>query len=369
MPGVWGPVSVDELMRRASDCAASGDSAGELEAYRQADELGDAEAAIFLGNALRRCGDVARARAAFRRAEDRGHREAAMSLGNLLSDIGDKEGAKAAYLRSIEAGSTIAALNLGLMLAGDGQPDEALGYLRRAAEGGDPAGFWGIGRIHEERNDWAVAAEAYRRGAELGDAACAYGHGSALYGLGDIAGSRAAFERAAGLGHEGAAAVLAALDGQEGTASSGNARPDVGQLWADVTALYGALASQRQELGRRWIAATMVVQEQQARLAALKGADEELRKRFAAIRGRFKAEPEGSKKHASRTPIPAPSPSEWLSAKSGHAGQWGLAEAQVRAFDTDLEEARASLQQAEGKTFGGGLRQKGTDALGPTPET
>ncbi len=357
-------MGVDELMRYASDCAASGDSAGELEAYRQADELGDAEAAIFLGNALRRSDDVDRARAAFKRAEDRGHREAAMSLGNLLADIGDKEGAKAAYLRSIESGSTIAALNLGLMLAGDGEPDQALGYLRRAAEGGDPAGFWGIGRIHEERRDWAVAAEAYRRGAELGDAACAYGLGSSLYGLGDHVGSRAAFERAAGLGHERAAAMLAAFEREEGSGTSGNARPDVGQLWADVTALYGALASQRQELGRRWIAATMIVQEQQARLAALKGADEELRKRFAAIRGRFKAEPERGKKHASRTPIPAPSPSEWLSAKSGHAGQRGLAEPQVRAFDTDLEEARASLQQAEGRTFGGGLRQKGTDALG-----
>ena len=78
--GLW----VDELMQYASDRAASGDSAGELEAYRQADELGDAEAAIFLGNALRRSGDVDRARAAFKRAEDRGHREAAMSLGNLL---------------------------------------------------------------------------------------------------------------------------------------------------------------------------------------------------------------------------------------------------------------------------------------------
>jgi tetratricopeptide (TPR) repeat protein len=356
-------VGVDELMRYASDRAAAGDAEGELEAYRRADALGDAEAAIFLGNALRRRGDVNRARDAFSRAEARGHREAAMSLGNLLADIGDKEGAKAAYLRSIEAGSTIAALNLGLMLAGDGEADKALAYLGRAAGGGDPAGFWGIGKIHEERRNWVAAADAYRRGAELGDAACAFGLGISRYELGDHVESKSAFKRAAELGHERAADLVAAFEREEGGGTSGAARPGVGQLWADVTALYGALASQRQELGRQWIAATVVVQEQQARLAALKGADEELRNRFAVVRGRFKAEPELGGKHLFRTPIPNSSPSGWLSAKSGHAGQWGLAEAQARAFDTDLEEARTSLHQAEGKTFGGGLRQKGTDAL------
>ena len=43
----------------------------------------------------------------------------------------------------------------------------------------------------------------------------------------------------------------------------------------------------------------MVVQEQQARLAALKDADEEIRKRLGVIRGRFKAEPERGKQHPS----------------------------------------------------------------------
>jgi tetratricopeptide (TPR) repeat protein len=350
-------------MQYASDRAASGDSAGELEAYRQADELGDAEAAIFLGNALRRGGDVARARAAFKRAEDRGHREAAMSLGNLLADIGDKAGAKAAYLRSIESGSTIAALNLGLMLADDGERDEALPYLRRAADGGDPAGFWAIGKIQEQRRDGVAAAEAYRRGAELGDAACAYGLGVSLYDQGDHVGSRAAFQRAAELGHDGAADVLAAFEREAGAGAPEAARPGVGQLWANVMALFDALASQRQELGRQWIAATIGVQERQAKLAALTDAHTELRKRFATLCGRFKAAPEPGRNHVFRTPIAASSPGEWLTAKLGQAGQWRLAELQARAFDADLEEARASLQQAEGKTFGGSLRQKGKDAL------
>lgn len=357
-------MGVDELMRRAAACAATGDSDGELEAYRQADELGDAEAAIFLGNALRRRGHMRPASEAYKRAEDRGHPEAAMSHGNLLSDIGDKEGAKRAYLRAIRSGSTMAALNLGLMLAGDGETDEALVYLRRAADGGDPAGFWGIGKIHEQQHNWVAAVESYRRGAELGDAACAFGLGMALYEQGDLAGSRVAFQHAANLGHERAAEILAAFEREEGSAASDGAQPSIGQLWANVTALYDALASQRQELGRQWIAATLVVQERQARLAALKVADEELRKRFATICGRFRAQPEPGKMHLSRTSIPAASPSEWLSAKSGQAGQWGLAEPQARAFDADLEEARTSLLEAEGKTFGGSMRQKGTDALG-----
>ena len=130
-------------MRWASACAASGDSDGQLEAYRQADDLGDADAAIFLGNALRSRGDFNPAMAAYERAEIRGHREAAMSIGLLLSDIGDTKGAEAAYLRSIALGSTLASLNLGMMLAGYGEPERALVHLRRAAEDGHLAGFSG----------------------------------------------------------------------------------------------------------------------------------------------------------------------------------------------------------------------------------
>ena len=350
-------------MQYASDRAASGDSEGELAAYRRADELGDAEAAIFLGNALRRRGDLDGARDAFKRAEDRGHREATMSLGNMLSDIGDKKGAKAAYLRSIEAGSTIAALNLGLMLASDGEPDEALVYLRRAADVGDTAGFWAIGRIHEERRNWVAAAEAYRRGAELGDAACAYGLGVSLYDQGDPAGSRAAFQRAAELGHERAADVLAAFERESGSGAPDEIGPDVGQLWANVTALFDALAAQRQELGRQWIAATVDVQQQQARLATLTDADTELHKRFITLCGRFKSGPESGRTQVFQVPVAASSSAAWLTAKPGQAGQWSLVESQARAFETDLEEARSFLQQGEGKFFGDGLRQKGRDAL------
>jgi tetratricopeptide (TPR) repeat protein len=285
-----------------------------------------------------------------------------MSLGNLLSDMGDKQSAKAAYLRSIEMGSTIALFNLGLMLAGDGESDEAMVYLQRAADNGDPGGFWGIGRILEQQRSWVAAADVYQRGAELGDSGCAFGQGVCLYEQGDLVGARAAFQHANDLGHDRASELLEALDREEGSAPSADIGPTVDQLWSKVTDLFGALASHRQELGRQWIAATVTVQEQRAKLDALKGADADIRQRFTELRGQFSSELSG-KKQRFNTPVPASSSSEWLRPRSGRAGQWDLADAQARSFDADLEEARTSFFPAGGKTFGGSLRQKGTDAL------
>ncbi len=354
-------MDVEELKQRASVCAASGDLDGEVEAYRKADDLGDAEASILLGNALRSKGDLAEARSAYERGEMRGHREAAMSLGNLLSDLGDKPGAKTAYLRSIDQGSTIAALNLGLMLAGDGYLDEALPFLQRAADDGEPGGFWAIGKVNEQRQDRTAAATAYRHGAELGDAACAYGLGVALYELGDRDSSRAAFQQAKDLGHEGARDLLEAFDREDG-AANGVPGLNVSQLWSEVTGVYGALASHRQELGRQWIQATLVVQQRQAQLVALKAADEDVRKRLTTVSGRFKVDPPAAR--ANRTPVPPASPDQWLATKAGQSGAWQLAAQQSQAFDADLEEARTALLQAENKRLAGGLRSRGSDALG-----
>ncbi len=354
-------MDVEELKQRASVCAASGDLDGEVEAYRQADDLGDAEASILLGNALRSKGDLAEARSAYERGEMRGHREAAMSLGNLLSDLGDKPGAKTAYLRSIDQGSTIAALNLGLMFAGDGYLDEALPFLQRAADDGEPGGFWAIGKVNEQRQDWTAAATAYRHGAELGDAACAYGLGVALYELGDRDSSRAAFQQAKDLGDEGARDLLEAFDREDG-AANGVPGLTVSQLWSEVTGVYGALASHRQQLGRQWIEATLVVQQRQAQLAALKAADEDVRKRLTTVSGRFKVDPPAAR--ANRTPVPPASPDQWLATKAGQSGAWQLAAQQSQAFDADLEEARTALLQAENKRLAGGLRSRGSDALG-----
>ncbi|WP_456598809.1 FtsK/SpoIIIE domain-containing protein [Blastococcus sp. SYSU DS0616] len=287
-----------------------------------------------------------------------------MSLGNLLSDLGDKSGAKAAYLRSIDLGSTIASLNLGLMLAQDGQTEEALIHLRRAADDGDPAGFWGIGKIHQQDENWSAAVEAYRSGSNLGHAACAYELGISLYQLGDLAGSKAAFTRAQELGDDRAASLLEALGNEEDAPTAGTQGTSVGELWSNVCGVYNALATERKALGRQWIAATLKIQGAQARLAALKTAESDVWERFTTVSGRFKEQIDRGGNQQPRTPIPSSDPKAWLSSKSAQNGPWTLSPAQAQAFDTDLEEARSSLQQAENKTFGGGLRRRGSDALG-----
>jgi tetratricopeptide (TPR) repeat protein len=205
-------MAVEELLRRGGECEAAGDLAGAEQAYREADELHDAEGAILLGQVLRRRGDLPSASDAFQRAEARGHPEAGSCLGNLLADTGDIEGAKAAYERSIAAGSTDAVLNLGLMLAEQGAVDEALVHLRVAEENGEAVASWAIGKLLEDRGDLQGAVPAYRRGADGGNAQAAYGLGMVLEKLGDHEGARAAFQRAHDLGHEGASKILETMD-------------------------------------------------------------------------------------------------------------------------------------------------------------
>jgi tetratricopeptide (TPR) repeat protein len=195
-----------------SPAAASSDTAdAEIAALQDADERGDAEASVLLGQALRRVGKFDLARAAYTRGETRGHPEAAMSLGNMLSDLGDTAGARAAYERGIAAGSTMAALNLGLMLADRGEVDDALRYLRVARENGDREAHWAIGKLLEGKGDRIGAVESYEAGAEAGDARAAFDLGALLYDLGDNAASKAAFERADALGHDRATQVLEAF--------------------------------------------------------------------------------------------------------------------------------------------------------------
>lgn len=166
-----------------------------------------------------------------------------------------------------------------------------------------------------------------------------------------------------GLGHRRAADLLEALDREEHHVPSGDVGPSVGQLWANVTDVYEALASQRQELGKQWIDATLVIQEKQAQLEALKAAYDDIKKRFTSICDRFGWMRAWGKTDSFGLLIPAPSPSEWLSAQSGQAGSWGLSETQAKAFDTDLEEASLLLKESDGRLFGGRKRRDGADAL------
>jgi tetratricopeptide (TPR) repeat protein len=225
-------MAVQDLLEQGWRCEAAGDLSGAEAAYREADELGDAEGAMLLGQVIKRRGDAATAADAFRRAEARGHREAGLCLGNLLSDNGDPDGAAAAYKRSIAAGSTDAVLNLGLILAKQGAADEALGYLRVAQDSGAAEASWAIGRLLEGRQDYAAAAAAYRRGADGGDPQAAYGLGVVLMDLEDHEGARAAFQRAHELGHSGAAQVLESLDMR----ATARASAETGAKWAKLYA-------------------------------------------------------------------------------------------------------------------------------------
>jgi tetratricopeptide (TPR) repeat protein len=230
-------MTTQEAVARGQQCEGVGDLAGAEAAYREADQLNDAEGAMLLGLTLKRRGDTAGARDAFRRAEARGHPEAGSSLGNLLTDLGDAEGAKAAYKRAIAAGSTMAELNLGLMLAQEGAADEALYYLRAAQAKGDASASWAIGKLLEGQEDLVGAVDAYRRGADGGDGLAAYSLGFVLTKLEDPEGARAAFQRAQDLGHPGVAEVLESLDIRLNT----RAEIETGGKWAQ---LYAAACSE-----------------------------------------------------------------------------------------------------------------------------
>jgi tetratricopeptide (TPR) repeat protein len=212
--------SENQLTPVSSPAAPATDGDGDLRsamaAYGAADAGGDAEAAVLLGQALRRAGKVDLARAAFERSEARGHREAAGCLGNMLVDLGDAEGARAAYERGVAAGSAISLLNLGLMLCDLGEADDALRYLQMARRNGDPEAHWAVGTLLEDKGDRVGAADAYRAGAEAGFPPAVYRLGWVLLDLDDRAGARAAFQRADELGHEGAKDALAAMKREEG---------------------------------------------------------------------------------------------------------------------------------------------------------
>ncbi len=362
-------MNVEEMLQQAAVRAEAGDLDGELDALLRADALGDAEAAVLLGTRLRHKGDSEGARAAFERAEKRGHREAAMSLGNLLSDLGDIDGARTAYRRSIDLGSTLASLNFGLMLADEKEFDEALVHLQRAADSGEVTSYWAIGRIREQGGDPSAARDAFRSGSDRGDRDCAYALGASLFEDGDRDGALRAFERAVSLGHEKASDVLTALTSDGGGAETPAPSPNVEQLWSDATAVLEALASTRQELGRRWISATLELQERQSQLAAMNSAQQHFGKQISAVCTRFEIPQMLATHETGRQPgvreerNSGDLATDWLEASAGQAGPWTLSVRQSKAFEADLADARTAFSQAETKRLGSGLRRQGAEAL------
>ncbi len=353
-------MDVVELLKWAAACDASGDQEGALKAYRQADEQGDAEGSVLLGQALRRDGQTALARAAFERGEARGHREAAMCLGNMLSDLGDNAAARAAYERSIAAGSTIAVLNLGLMLAQHGEVEDALHYLRIARDNGDVEACWAIGKLLEGKRDLHGAAESYRAGAEAGDAQAAFGLGAVLYELGDAAGSKDAFQRAHGLGHNDAAKIIDSLDREQ----AGGSRQDVERNVANIRGLLTELCAQRHHLGRQWIADKLAIQTKEAKARALAAVRDHWRRQFTGVCIEFKVASNFNREQAPKVPIPPADPDEWIMPSRGPAGSSVLRPDQAGAFRLDLQSARTDLTVARGKLFSGHSRQTGVEALG-----
>ena len=283
-------MTVEDLLRRGGECEAAGDLEGAEAAYREADELHDAEGAILLGLVFQRRGELRSAADAFQRSEARGHPEAGSCLGKLLWGNNDLEGAKAAYERSVAAGSTDAVLNLGLMLAQQGAVDEALRYLHAAEETDSAKASWAIGTLLEGREDLTGAAAAYRRGADSGNAHAAYGLGVVLMKLEDGEGARPAFQRAHDLGHEGAGKVLERMD-IEATA---HASAETATKWAELyvaacgevlTAAKACLEVTNQAIGGRKVAAKRP--QEQVSIQTFTSMAEEAEREFAPLYSTF----------------------------------------------------------------------------------
>ncbi|MFZ1996832.1 MAG: hypothetical protein WAU75_22145 [Solirubrobacteraceae bacterium] len=85
-------------------------------AYRAADQLGHAAAAVSLGVLLEEREDLEGAEQAFRRADQRGDATGAFHLAWLLQEGGDLDGAEQAYRRAELRGHPAAQANLRMML-------------------------------------------------------------------------------------------------------------------------------------------------------------------------------------------------------------------------------------------------------------
>lgn len=359
-------MDVEELLRWGRSCVDSGDLNGALDAYRQADGLGDADAAVMLGETYRKLGRTQLAEDAYARAESRGHTEAPFCLGNMLSDLGNVEGAETAYRRAVAGGSQLAVFNLGLLLANAGRLDEAKHYLVQAEANGDSDASRIVGTLMEKQGDREGAAAAYLRGAEAGDAKAAFDLGRLRYDGGDSDGAHAAFQRAYELGYEGAKQILDAWD-REGAQPRQSPRPNINQLVATIGAVVTELATQRSNLRRSWIGASVQCQTSEARVSVLASAAASLAEQFEQVCRNFGSAPELDKKQIFITPLPTSHPDQWIQPKQGAtsrtaATSWELSPVQERAFDADIQEARKALIAARGKRFSPS-RQVGINAI------
>jgi hypothetical protein len=141
-----------------------GDPASAELAYREADALGHAGAALNLGVLCEARGDLRAAKACYKRAHKRGDENGAFNLGAVLEERRDLAGAKRAYKLAHSAGHAPAADRLAAILAAGGDLDGAQAALRRAQERGE---LVGAGRSAETPAANRAARWAPRRRALL----------------------------------------------------------------------------------------------------------------------------------------------------------------------------------------------------------
>ncbi|GLH96579.1 tetratricopeptide repeat protein [Phytohabitans aurantiacus] len=188
--------------------AERGDLAGAEAAYRRADERGCAPAGYNLGLLLDVGGDRAAAIEALERADARDHPQAAMILGHWALDAGDLDRAEACWYRADERGATGAATNLGYLLQQRGYLDDAEQVLRRAGERDELDGLHNLGWLRQQRGDLDGAAQAYSEAVTRGREASAGNLRAALHAIVERDEGDVPFVQAAAEGDAGAAVEL-----------------------------------------------------------------------------------------------------------------------------------------------------------------
>ncbi|MCW6009114.1 tetratricopeptide repeat protein, partial [Micromonospora sp. CPCC 205371] len=188
--------------------AARGDLAGAEAAYRRADERGCAPAGYNLGLLLDERGDRAAAIEALERADARDHPQAAMILGHWALDAGELDRAEACWYRADERGATGAATNLGYLLQQRGYLDDAEEVLRRAGERDELDGLHNLGWLRQQRGDLDGAAQAYSEAVTRGREASAGNLRAALQAIVERDEGDVPFVQAAAEGDAAAAVEL-----------------------------------------------------------------------------------------------------------------------------------------------------------------
>jgi hypothetical protein len=128
------PVSANDAFDMGMQFEQRDDLPAAEEAYRAADQLGHAAAAVNLGVLLEERDDLDGAEQAFRRADERGDATGAFHLAWMLQEGGDLSGAEQAYRRAEMRGHPAAHSNLRMLLGDDADGAGTNGAGSSAAE-------------------------------------------------------------------------------------------------------------------------------------------------------------------------------------------------------------------------------------------